>query len=192
MLKKIKKIGKIFLGIVVVGFAIFEFYYYGWIDFRKSRKLTSGEKKFLSEIYRDSIEYQKVRIYKGKFFPTPIQDDNTAMSPNGNIYFSKKHFSEDFSKENIWDQAWLVHEVMHVKQYEKFGQIFAWKVAPPQLNYMIFGVSPYEYKIDFSKNFSDFNAEQQGDIAQDYFLFLHGQKKFSKKEIEWYKKLLNE
>jgi hypothetical protein len=79
---------------------------------------------------------------------------------------------------------------MHVKQYQETGQILLWKAIPLQLNYILFGVDPYPYKIDFLKNLDDYNLEQQGDIARDYFLYLKGSLKLRPKEVEWYKNIL--
>ena len=169
-------------------FILFELYYY--FDFRESRKLTYGERNFLETIYANTVDYEKVKIYSEKFFPNPIQPDNVAMSPNGNVYFSEKYYSNDFSKLNISKQAWLVHEIMHVKQYQNENQWFAWKSAILDLKGMFGILDPYAYKVDFNKKLNDYNYEQQGDIARDYFLYLNGVKKLTKNEIEWYEKVL--
>ena len=128
-----------------------------------------------------------MKIYSRKFFISPIQPDNFAMSPNGNIYFPEKYFSEDFSKNDFYDQAWFVHEVMHIYQYQKENQWMTLKGFFLGMG-RFFGFNPYKYKIDFSKNISDYNMEQQGDIARDYFLIKKGLKKVSQKEFDWYQK----
>jgi hypothetical protein len=43
---------------------------------------------------------------------------------------------------------------------------------------------PYFYKIDFNKDINDYNMEQQGEIARDYFLYLKGLKNFTEKEVK--------
>ncbi len=148
---------KNFFYFLIFIFLIFEFYFYQIIDFGESRRLTQGERKFLSEVYGNKINYSEVKIYSRKFF-SPIQPDNFAMSPNGNIYFPKKFYKDDFSKADIYAQAWLVHEVMHIYQYKKENQWMTLKGFLLGLE-RIFGFNPYKYKIDFSKNIFNYNME---------------------------------
>ena len=50
-----------------------------------SRSLTAGEIDLARSIFGDSIDYSKVRLIKGKWWP--FQPRNAAMAPSGDIYF---------------------------------------------------------------------------------------------------------
>jgi hypothetical protein len=59
-----------------------------------------------------------VRVHNDEFLPFDLQPDNTAMTPNGEIYFNPSRFKEDFSLSTPRDQHWLMHEMVHVWQYQ--------------------------------------------------------------------------
>lgn len=51
------------------------------------RILKHGEVTLAKRVFGDTIEYHKVWIHHGSFFPFELQDDETTMSPNGELYF---------------------------------------------------------------------------------------------------------
>lgn len=59
------------------------------------RLLTSGEIRLDKSIFGHSIHYHKVWIHHGSYLPFDLQDKNTAMSPNGELYF-RAWYSNDF------------------------------------------------------------------------------------------------
>lgn len=177
-------IKKIFVFFILPLFLIFEFYYY--TDFGENRELTGGEMSFLKSIYDDTLEYNEIKVFPRKFFPSPLQNNITAMSPNGNIYFPKEWYFDDFSKESVYKKAWLVHEACHAWQYKKRGQFFAWEGAYLILKNYFFDFDQYKYEIEYNKKLTDYNMEQQCDILKDYFLYLNNKKVFNKKEVKWY------
>jgi len=67
------------------------------------RELTAGEMALLKSIFANTIEYAKVKVhnYKAYFF----QPDDTAMTPDGEIYFPIKYYQEDFSTASLSDRA---------------------------------------------------------------------------------------
>lgn len=133
----------------------------------KWRPLTAGEIAMARLVFQDAIDYGKVKVHNGEYLPFGLQDDNTAMTPNGEIYFNPKHFLEDFSKSpEASTKIWFIHELVHVWQY--------------QLGYsvMLQGIllhaktgDAYAYAPDPAthKTLPDFNMEQQGDIISRYF-----------------------
>lgn len=136
-----------------------------------ARPLTSGEITMARLVFKDSINYSKVKIHKEEYLPFGIQDNDTAMTPNGEIYFNPdKGFKEDFSVERRDEKMWFVHEMVHVWQYQ-LGYWVKFHGAALALGggYANGGA----YKFDSSENngetFSDFNMEQQGDIIAEYF-----------------------
>jgi len=139
-----------------------------------ARELTPGEIKMCGPIFKNSIFYSNVRIHKGEWLPFDMQPDDTAMSPNGEIYFPTGKFQEDFSQAlDIKDKGWFVHEMTHVWQWNRGyrGRIVV-KGGLYGLAALVFGqkrIYGYDAKTDKNKKFSDFNMEQQADIIEHYF-----------------------
>lgn len=139
-----------------------------------SRRLTPGEIKMCRPIFKDSIFYSEVRIHNGEWLPFGIQPDDTAMSPNGEIFFPSGQFQEDFSQaQAIKDKGWFIHEMTHVWQWNRGyrGRIVVkgalYGVAAGVLGQRkVYGYDP---KTDNNKKFSDFNMEQQADLIEHYY-----------------------
>lgn len=51
------------------------------------RLLTPGEIALAKSIFGNSIVYPRVWIHHASYFPFKLQGRNTAMSPNGELYF---------------------------------------------------------------------------------------------------------
>jgi ethanolamine utilization protein EutQ (cupin superfamily) len=73
----------------------------------ESRGLTVGEIQMAKKIFKDSINYARARVHKEGYFPFGLQDANTAVTPNGEIYFLPDDFEEDFSTSKDWKSAGL-------------------------------------------------------------------------------------
>ena len=129
-----------------------------------SRVLTGGETAMLSRVFGKGIAYASVRVHNFKRFF--FQPDNTAMTPNGEIYFPEKHYLADFSAAPLSKRAWFVHEGAHLYQHYGLG----WNVY-------VRGATDrnYSYTLDATKTkLSDYGLEQMGDIAQDYYTLTQG------------------
>ncbi len=129
------------------------------------RSLTAGEIAMASLVFRDAIDYGRVRIYRRRYMP--FQPKNCAMSPNGAIYFHQSCCLLDFSSGSVTARHWFMHEMVHVWQHQ-LGY-------PVRLRGAVrLGLS-YQYRLAQDKNLSDFNMEAQGDVLADYFVlkFLH-------------------
>jgi len=128
-----------------------------------TRSLTPGEITLLTSVYSTTITYSKVKVhnYKAYFF----RPDDTAMTPDGEIYFPPAHFKADFSLALLPDRAWLVHEGAHLYQY----YFLHWSVK-------LRGIVDrnYDYTLDPKKKFKDYGLEAQGDIAEDYYTLRQG------------------
>ncbi len=139
-----------------------------------ARKLTSGEIAMCRPIFKNSIFYTEVYVHKGDWLPFGLQDKDTAMTPNGEIFFPIGQFQEDFSKAlDIKDKGLFIHEMTHVWQWNRGyrGRIVV-KGALYGIAAKIRGqnkVYGYHPKTDHNKKFSDFNMEQQGDIIEHYY-----------------------
>lgn len=127
----------------------------------ESRPLTTGEIAMARLIFKDSIDYGQVRIHREEYLPFGLQNDDTAMTPNGEMYFNPKRFKEDFSKEQNWLKHWYMHEMVHVWQH----QLGYWVRLRGAIR---IGLG-YDYKLEAGKKFGDYNMESQGDLLSDYY-----------------------
>ncbi|HLL03455.1 MAG TPA: peptidoglycan-binding domain-containing protein [Myxococcaceae bacterium] len=136
---------------------------------RKARSLTPGEIALSQTIFKGAINYSKVKVHKKEFLPFGVQPDDTAMTPNGEMYFNKKHFKEDFSIGWESDKHWFIHEMVHVWQYQ-----LGYNVQSHGVKLHLRGGDPYAYTLSSSSRIQDYNMEQQGDVIADYFSVLNG------------------
>jgi hypothetical protein len=65
-----------------------------------SRPLRQGEILMAAQLFKSSIDYGQVRVHNEEFLPFDLQPDNTAMTPNGEIYFNR--FAERWFAERGW------------------------------------------------------------------------------------------
>ena len=132
----------------------------------ESRSLTAGEIELLHPIFKDSIDYSKVRLFRGKWWP--FQPRRSAMAPMGNIYFHPDGggWSEDFSKESLHLQGFFVHEMTHVWQAQKGGRFYLPLTRHPFCR--------YRYTFVPGRPFRRYGLEQQAEIVRHAFLLSKG------------------
>ncbi len=149
---------------------ILKFFYL--IDFVRSlfitkRKLTSFEISQAKIVFGYTIDYHKIKI-----------QENSTLAKWGAKYAKKIHmgfvlfrticFSRKLEHEqNPTDMEWLVHELVHVLQFENIGVQYIIEALRAQKH------GGYHYKVidglKSAKHLSDFNLEQQAEIAKDYY-----------------------
>ena len=129
------------------------------------RTLTSGEIALLQSVFSKTITYPSVWVHNYKYIF--FQPDDTAMTPNGEIYFPPAHYVADFSASSLSKRAWFVHEGAHLYQY----YALKWNV---KVRGMV--DRNYDYTLDPKKKFQEYGLEEQGDIAQDYYTLSEGGK----------------
>lgn len=66
----------------------------------RNRSLTASEILLAQSIYKNTIDYSKVKIFEGSYFPLDTQNEDTFVTPNGNIYIPTKHYRLDYSLES--------------------------------------------------------------------------------------------
>jgi hypothetical protein len=127
-----------------------------------SRSLTSGEIALARSIFADAIDYSKVRLIKGKWWP--FQPRNAAMAPDGHIYFHPDAggWSEDFEREPLGRQGFFIHEMTHVWQAQKGGRFFLPLMRHPFCR--------YRFQLTPGKPFRRYGLEQQAEIVRARFL----------------------
>ena len=136
------------------------------IDFVKfnSRPLYAWEKKLAQSIFGRSINYQRVRI-----------DEFSVAGPR---QFRFCYVS--FYIINSWgkmDNSLLIHELVHVWQYQKMGIVYIPRALRAQRSpegYDYGGARGLEAAHQAGHSLHDFNPEQQADIVSDYYRIREG------------------
>ena len=131
-----------------------------------SRTLTPGEIDIAKSVFGDAIDYSKVRMVKGKWWP--FHPRNAAMAPMGNIHFHPEGgvWSEDFSKEPLSRQGFFIHEMTHVWQTQAKGRFYLPLMRHP--------FCQYRYDFDPRRPFNRYGLEQQAEIVRHIFLAENG------------------
>jgi hypothetical protein len=126
------------------------------------RLLTSGEVEVARSIFGDTIDYSRVGLVKGKWWP--FHPRNAAMAPMGSIWFHPDGggWSEDFSAEPLDRQGYFIHEMTHVWQAQKGGRFYLPLMRHPFCR--------YAYQLEPGKPFSNYGIEQQAEIVRHRFL----------------------
>jgi len=128
----------------------------------KKRSLTPGEIELARSIFGEAIDYSKVRLFEGKWWP--FHPRGAAMAPAGSIWFHPNGggWSDDFSRETLSRQAFLVHELTHVWQAQKGGRFYLPMMRHPFCR--------YSYRLKSGKPFARYGIEQQAEIVRHRFL----------------------
>jgi hypothetical protein len=126
------------------------------------RSLTPGEVELARSTFGNAIDYWRVRLFKGKWWP--FHPRRTAMAPMGDIWFHPDGggWSGDFSSEPLNRQAFFMHEMTHVWQAQKRGRYYLTLMRHPFCH--------YDYRLQPGKPFSDYGIEQQAEIVRHRFL----------------------
>lgn len=127
-----------------------------------SRSLTAGEIDLARSVFGDAVDYARVRLVKGKWWP--LQPQDAAMAPMGHIYFHPRNggWSDDFSKEPPSRQGFFIHEMTHVWQAQSKGRFYLILMRHPFCR--------YSYALKPGKKFTDYGLEQQAEIVRHRFL----------------------
>lgn len=122
-----------------------------------ARPLAPGEVALTARVFGDWVDPARVRVHDRRYLP--FQPANTAMSPNGQMYFARASHRADFSVMR-GDAAWFVHEMTHVWQHQagvwlRLRRLFEWR---------------YQYgSLESRPPYARFNVEQQAAIVEDWF-----------------------
>jgi len=133
----------------------------------KKRSLTPGEIAMAKTVFKDAVDYRKVKVHHGGWWLF-FGFQNTAVTPNGEMYFpeSTEYYRDDFSKtESGRYRALFMHEMTHVWQYQ-----LGYPVKRAGMTVTSRGAEAYEYVLTESRVLADYNMEQQGEIISDYYI----------------------
>ena len=128
----------------------------------KKRSLTAGEIELARSIFGNAIDYSKVGLFEGKWWP--FHPRGAAMAPTGGIWFHPVGggWSEDFSNEPLFRQGFFIHELTHVWQAQKCGRFYLPLMRHPFCR--------YSYELKPGKPFESYGIEQQAEIVRHRFL----------------------
>lgn len=121
----------------------------------KQRPLTSGEIQLAQSVFSTHLDLTDIHIIAHRFI-----FKGYAMSPNGHIYFNEADWIDDFSKESLSKQSWLIHELVHVWQLQQGIKVVRKAIIDRR----------YDYVIKQGKAFLHYGVEQQAQMVQDYFI----------------------
>lgn len=116
------------------------------------RLLTLGEIALAKSIFGNSIVYPRVWIHHASYFPFKLQGRNTAMSPNGELYF-RDWYCENFSIQSFQFQHLFIHEMSHVWQYQRGIWV--------RMRGLVSGFVSYEYSFEENKKLFDQNNKHK-------------------------------
>jgi len=131
------------------------------------RSPTPGEIAMLSPIFNNTVDFSTVDIKSGGGMDPrawgPIATGN-AVTLGDTIHFPSSGYQSDFSTASLSDQAWLVHEMTHVYQYQNEPDYSWTKAAREGLR-----SDTYKYNLKDHGCFNDYRYEQQAAIVADYY-----------------------
>ena len=132
------------------------------------RPLSAAETALARSIYGNGIDYTRVHIGRGTWWLPP---GNTAMAPRGYIHFPAPSCPADFSAADTAAQAWFIHEMAHVWQYQNGFPVWlsgVWLV----LSGGYWRQRAYRLP-DLAQTtvFADLNMEQQAELLRHCFLY---------------------
>ena len=129
---------------------------------KQSRHLTDGEVALARSVFGDAIDYQRVRMMRGKWWL--FQPRGIVMAPTGNIHFhpDSPMWSDDFSGESLGRQGLFIHEMTHVLQAQQRGRYYLPLMRHPFCR--------YDYRLVEGRAFDRYGLEQQAEIVRHRFL----------------------
>lgn len=139
-----------------------------------TRTLSSAEIAEAKKVFGNSLSYWQVRI-----------DEYSLIAWLGSLFrgggglgvttFHTINFNQKIkTAPGNSDMAWLIHELTHVSQYEHVGSQYLGEAIHAQATkgYGYGGEAGLLADRAAGKHFRDYNREQQGDIARDFYLAL--------------------
>jgi len=160
-----------------------------------TRMLSDVERAEAQLVFGDGLDYERVRIVEGHYFPPNFIADigaffqgkkrtwDNAITLGNTTYFPRPlRTTPEALAQDLTDMGWLMHELTHVWQYQQVGWRYLYETLRVQTQ---LGLAAYNYlgvhrtkqlalRTAFAekRRFEDFNFEQQGEFARDYYFAL--------------------
>jgi hypothetical protein len=144
------------------------------------RPLTHIEVAEARLVFGAGLNYARVHIVENTPLPNWIADLGRSPKPNsvtlGNLSLfplALRTLTADIAAGDLNDMGWLIHELAHQWQFQRLG----WSYLPRAMRVQLReGMKGYRYQLAADRRLFEFNLEQQGDIARDYYAaFKRGQ-----------------
>ncbi len=131
------------------------------------RGLTDGEMALARSVFADAIVYARVRIASGGFGPFAVTTGSRINIPVG-------AYSNDFAGERPLMQAFFIHEMVHVWQFQTrpLWALFSWARVALGGGYGP-GLPGYAYDLPLD-DWGALNLEQQASAVEHAFLLQVG------------------
>jgi len=140
------------------------------------RRLTAHEIAEARLVFGSGLNYYRAFVVENTELPNVIARFGRAPRPNAVALGDTCYFPETLrttpdviGRGELRSMAWLIHELTHIWQYQHFGWVYLTRALSVQLRS---GREGYRYSLAPGRRLSDYNMEQQGDIARDYYCAL--------------------
>ena len=132
-----------------------------------SRPLTPGEIELARRVFGEAIDYRGVRISVRRW-------GRWAITFGSRISFPPTGAPADFAREGTHAQAWLIHELTHVWQFQTtpLRTLLSWAKVVLTGGYGP-GTPGYRYALPL-KPWRKLNLEQQASAVEHAFLLRQG------------------
>ena len=131
------------------------------------RALTAGEAALAQEVFGAAVELGRVRLHGGGF-------GGFAVTLGSNIFLPPHLAQHDFSLAGAGGQALLVHELVHVWQFQTrpVGTLMSWARTVLEGGYGP-GLPGYRYGLPLAA-FAELALERQASVVEHAFLLRAG------------------
>ena len=130
----------------------------------QGRPLTEAERALATSVFGAALDLDAVRIHRRKWWL--FQPRNVTMAPQGHIHFHPNGvgYCDCFASSSLGLQGHLIHELVHVWQYQH-GMNLILKRHP---------FCRYAYTIKPGWTLDRYGIEQQAEIVRHAFLLRRG------------------
>lgn len=144
------------------------------------RAMTKREVALARTVFRDAIDYSRVRIHKRKWWW--FQPRKITMAPDGHLWFHPDSdlFCDDFCDRDLNLQGLFIHELVHVWQHQQ-GIFLPLRRHP---------FCTYNYALKPGWTLERYGIEQQAEIVRHYFLLKNKAKVPGAPSLEQYEGVL--
>jgi hypothetical protein len=160
---------------------------------KKTRGLYAWEVEEARKVFGNSLRYEDVRVHECatwtdatdrfgrwlKRLPPPGPSEHNAITLGNGLNFpiNMAVDSPPDGGSELWKLYWMMHELTHAWQFQHQGWIYLAKALYAQFT---LGPKAYDFggpegliaRRQENKTITFFNLEQQGDIAQGYYICL--------------------
>jgi hypothetical protein len=148
------------------------------------RPLTPGEKTMLTEVFHESVDYNKIRIHHSKFGDAVRVALRAGAVTRGNLIIENDD-TPDYSAKDVpfFPRYQFTHEMTHVWQNQNHVSDSFFRVskrAAAHVNPVDNQLATYTYSLKGARDLTDFTIEQQASIVPDYNFLVKPEAVFKK------------